>query len=77
MILFKYILICFFLGILNPLQGVAQKYSDILMDAHTGEVLHQTDPDGHRYPASLTKMMTLYILFEHLKNKCLTLLVGT
>lgn len=45
----------------------AQKYADILMDAQTGTVLDGTDPDGHRYPASLTKMMTLYILFEALK----------
>lgn len=45
----------------------AQKYADILMDAQTGSVLHGTDPDGHRYPASLTKIMTLYILFEALK----------
>lgn len=47
----------------------AQKYAAIVVDAQTGEVLHETDPDGYRYPASLTKMMTLYLLFEALDAK--------
>ena len=41
-------------------------YSAILIDADTGEVLHQVDADQQSYPASLTKMMTLYLLFERL-----------
>src|SRR4051812_16351008 len=42
------------------------RYAAILIDADTGEVLHQVDPDQQSYPASLTKMMTLYLLFERL-----------
>lgn len=42
------------------------KYSGIVIDAKTGKVLYSDDPDGLRYPASLTKMMTLYLTFEAL-----------
>jgi D-alanyl-D-alanine carboxypeptidase len=42
------------------------RYAAILIDADTGEVLHQVDADQQTYPASLTKMMTLYLLFERL-----------
>ena len=39
-------------------------YADIVMDAESGEILHATDPDRLRHPASLTKMMTLYLTFQ-------------
>ncbi|MFF2320431.1 D-alanyl-D-alanine carboxypeptidase [Agrobacterium sp. NPDC058088] len=42
------------------------KYAGIVIDAKTGKVLYGEDPDGLRYPASLTKMMTLYLTFEAL-----------
>lgn len=38
------------------------------MDANTGAVLHQDDADELRHPASLTKMMTLYLTFETLEQ---------
>lgn len=44
----------------------AQKDAAIVVDARTGAVLYQDDPDGIRHPASLTKMMTLYLAFEAL-----------
>jgi D-alanyl-D-alanine carboxypeptidase len=44
------------------------KYADIVVDAKTGRVLHATNADAPRHPASLTKMMTLYILFEELER---------
>lgn len=43
------------------------KYAGIVVDAKTGKVLYSEDPDGLRYPASLTKMMTLYLTFEALE----------
>ncbi|MDH5552241.1 MAG: D-alanyl-D-alanine carboxypeptidase [Nitrosomonas sp.] len=46
----------------NPL------YASIVVDADTGEVLHESRADASRYPASLTKMMTLYMLFETLQQ---------
>jgi D-alanyl-D-alanine carboxypeptidase len=42
----------------------AARYAAIVMDADSGAVLHETDADQPRYPASLTKIMTLYMLFE-------------
>ncbi|MBX9843643.1 MAG: serine hydrolase [Xanthobacteraceae bacterium] len=42
-------------------------YAAIVVDAKTGAVLHQSTPDGARHPASLTKIMTLYMLFEQLE----------
>ena len=44
-------------------------YSSLIMDATTGRVLHETNADLIRYPASLTKMMTLYLLFQALDNR--------
>jgi D-alanyl-D-alanine carboxypeptidase len=41
-------------------------YASLIMDASNGRVLHETNADLTRYPASLTKMMTLYLLFEAL-----------
>lgn len=40
----------------------------IVVDAKSGKVMYQEDPDGLRYPASLTKMMTLYLVFEALES---------
>ena len=41
-------------------------YASIVVDGNTGAVLQATDADSPRHPASLTKMMTLYLLFERL-----------
>jgi D-alanyl-D-alanine carboxypeptidase len=46
----------------------AVKFSTIVVDARTGALLSADDPDGYRHPASLTKMMTLYLLFQDLKS---------
>ncbi len=44
------------------------KYAAIVVDAVTGDVLYEANADSRRYPASLTKMMTLYVLFEDLER---------
>ena len=44
------------------------RYASIVIDAETGEVLRSRNADIRRYPASLTKMMTLYLLFEAIDN---------
>ncbi len=41
-----------------------ERYAAIVMDANSGRILHEHNADGMRYPASLTKMMTLYLTFE-------------
>jgi D-alanyl-D-alanine carboxypeptidase len=43
------------------------RYAAIVVDAKTGATLHQAQPDSLRHPASLTKIMTLYLLFERLE----------
>jgi D-alanyl-D-alanine carboxypeptidase len=48
-------------------------YAAIVVDANTGSVLHSSNPDALRHPASLTKIMTLYLLFERLESGKLTL----
>ncbi|MER8489192.1 D-alanyl-D-alanine carboxypeptidase [Mesorhizobium australicum] len=44
--------------------SLAAKSAAIVVDAKTGKVLYSANADGRRYPASLTKMMTLYLTFE-------------
>lgn len=51
----------------------SDRYSSLVMDARTGEVLSSVSPDDPRYPASLTKVMTLYMLFEALRDRRVTL----
>ena len=71
-----------FLGIAACLFGAAPpasaqigsaRYSAIVLDNRTGNVLVQASPDETRHPASLTKMMTLYMVFEALKEGRLAL----
>jgi D-alanyl-D-alanine carboxypeptidase len=45
----------------------AAQYAGIVVDAKTGKVLYSENADSLRYPASLTKMMTLYLTFEALE----------
>lgn len=44
----------------------APPFSSIVVDGNTGEVLNASNADAPRHPASLTKIMTLYLLFERL-----------
>jgi D-alanyl-D-alanine carboxypeptidase len=46
----------------------AAPYAALVMDARTGEVLYSTNADTRLHPASLTKMMTLYIAFEAVEH---------
>ncbi|MBW4023742.1 MAG: D-alanyl-D-alanine carboxypeptidase [Proteobacteria bacterium] len=47
--------------------------SSIIIDARTGKILYQQNANQPRYPASLTKLMTLYMLFEALRDHRITL----
>src|SRR5262249_23371230 len=40
----------------------------MVVDGVSGKILYQSNPDAPRYPASITKVMTLYLLFEELKT---------
>jgi len=46
----------------------SDRYSAMVLDARSGTVLIAANADEQRYPASLTKMMTLYMLFEALRD---------
>jgi D-alanyl-D-alanine carboxypeptidase len=48
-------------------------YADIVIDDNSGQVLHDMNADEPRHPASLTKIMTLYLLFEQLDAGALKL----
>ncbi len=52
---------------------VFAKYASYVMDAETGRVLHAVNSNTRNYPASLTKMMTVYLLFEALEQGKITL----
>jgi D-alanyl-D-alanine carboxypeptidase len=51
----------------------AAQYSAIVMDMRDGTVLYESNPDRRQSPASLTKMMTLYLAFEAVENGQLSL----
>ena len=61
-----------------------QSPSAILMEASTGQVIYERDADTKRSPASITKIMTLILIFDELKsgylklddNKCLCQIYG-
>lgn len=53
---------------LTPSSLIAAPYAAMVMDARTGKVLHSRNADTRLHPASLTKMMTLYIAFEAVRN---------
>ena len=44
------------------------RYASIVVDSMTGQVLYEVNADTRNYPASLTKMMTLYMAFEALED---------
>jgi D-alanyl-D-alanine carboxypeptidase len=49
-------------------ESSSPKFASIIVDGNSGAVLQSTSPDGLRHPASLTKIMTLYLLFERLES---------
>lgn len=54
-------------GLNRPAQA-NPKFAAITVDAATGEIIYGNDIDEPRFPASLTKVMTLYILFQEIKS---------
>ena len=60
----------FVFAILAPVAAEAatapREYAGIVVDAKSGKVLYEDSADEYRYPASVTKVMTLYVLFQEL-----------
>lgn len=69
------VLLSLLLGLSRPVvaQIGSDRYASIVIDAGSGAILSQVNADEYRFPASLTKMMTLYMLFEALRDRRVTL----
>ncbi|MCH2164379.1 MAG: D-alanyl-D-alanine carboxypeptidase [Marinovum sp.] len=63
-----YILVALWMVIFVPLSAMAAPYAAMVMDARSGKVLHSENSNTRLHPASLTKMMTLYIAFEAVEH---------
>ena len=55
-------------AVLLPLRAEAAPYAGYVIDARNGQVLYARNAETRLHPASLTKMMTLYIVFEAVEN---------
>ena len=65
--LFRGLVLCVVLC--GPVGGAwAQQYAAMVLDARTGNVLHESNANQRLHPASLTKMMTLYIVFDAVRQ---------
>ncbi len=51
-----------------PLRASSGSRAEFMLDPVTGAVLHESNADARLHPASLTKMMTIYIAFEAARN---------
>lgn len=58
------LMLAFTLSLHAPAEAAEPRSASLVVDANTGAVLHSTRADEAVYPASLTKMMTLYLTFE-------------
>lgn len=52
----------------SPFAPPTERYAAIVVDTKSGKVLHETRADAIRFPASLTKMMTIYMMFDAMKR---------
>jgi D-alanyl-D-alanine carboxypeptidase len=63
------VLLIVWLGLPAPAAAAGnERYAAILIDANSGQIVHAENADEPRHPASLTKMMTLYIAFEAIER---------
>lgn len=53
--------------------SVPRKFAGIVIDAKSGKVMYESSANAARYPASVTKVMTLYVLFQELEAGNITL----
>jgi D-alanyl-D-alanine carboxypeptidase len=62
----SFVIVLLTFGVLLTAGAAQARYAAILIDAENGNVLHEIDATRSWYPASLTKVMTLYMTFEAL-----------
>lgn len=71
---FSFLILCVFLGFSQPTAAIETIAREaIIVDMETGAVLFEKDADRLMPPASMSKLMTLYLLFERLRDESLTL----
>ena len=67
----RWLALVLFLGVV-PTAAQAQigsdRYASIVIDAQSGQIISAANPDEYRFPASLTKMMTIYMVFEAIRD---------
>ena len=64
----RLLLACFALALLCATTIFAAPYAAIVINADTGEVLHEENADTRLHPAGLTKLMTLYVAFDAIES---------
>lgn len=57
----------------NRAANAQNRYAAVVIDAVSGDVLYEESADARRFPASLAKMMTLYLLFDAIRRRRLSL----
>ena len=55
-------------GVPARAQVGSERYSSMVIDSQSGQVISSANPDEYRFPASLTKMMTIYMVFEAVRD---------
>lgn len=61
------------LWLLTPIAAFAAPYAALVMDARNGQIIYSENADTRLHPASLTKMLTLYITFDAIRRGEVTL----
>lgn len=69
----RWALLALSLMLCATMAGAAAPYAALVMDARSGRVLHAENADTRLHPASLTKMMTLYVVFQEIQRGRMTL----
>ena len=59
--------------LLPPVAVQAAPYASVVMDARNGKIYHSRNADTRLHPASLTKMMTLYVAFQAIEKNEISL----
>ncbi|MBE6454202.1 MAG: D-alanyl-D-alanine carboxypeptidase [Alphaproteobacteria bacterium] len=67
-----FLIVAILLKCITPVYAAPKTTSSIVIDALSGEVISSSNADERRYPASLTKLMTLYITFDALDKGKIT-----
>ena len=72
--IFIYVVSAMLAAVVVPWSAVnSAPYAAVVMDARTGKIYHSRNADARLHPASLTKMMTLYVAFQAIEQNEITL----